>query len=121
MRRRGRKTRAPGRGGRAWRYFARCSRMCSTILRQKNIRVLRPGAVIQTLRAEKGLCLIKKSLPAGVARQNDVIATFQGHETRSGNTGRQPAALLERLHGVVAAVKHERRRLNTRKQVRDVD
>src|SRR5436190_19199338 len=73
------------------------------------------------LRTEKGLYLLKKSLPARVARQNDVIAAFQGHEARTGNTGRQPAAFLERLHGVMAAVKHERRRLNARKQVCDVD
>ena len=43
----------------------------------KNARVLRPGKSSGDLRTEKRLDLLKKSLPARVARQDDVIAAFQ--------------------------------------------
>ena len=50
-----------------------------------------------------------------------MIAAFERHEARAGNAGRDPAAFLERLHRVVAAMEHQCRDLHLRQQVGDVD
>ena len=59
--------------------------------------------------------------PGWIARQEDVVATLERHESCSRNAARDQPALLEWDGGVIAAVQDERRCSDARQEVEDIE
>ena len=59
--------------------------------------------------------------PGGIARQQDMIAALKRDKPGVGNAAGNHPALLEWYGGIIAAMKHERRRGDVRPIVDNVD
>ena len=80
---------------------------------------LSPGRALR--RAQESAHLVEEAGPGGLVLQHHMIAAFERDETRAGNSSGQPAAFVEGLHRVAAAVQHEGRDLNARQQIVDIE
>src|SRR5680860_396319 len=83
-------------------------------------QVLRDVVVAWQARQER-VELAEEDLPCRLVREEDVVASLQRHETRTGDGGRHQPSLFERHGGIVMCVQHQRGGDDLSNQVGDVD
>src|SRR6185503_14549306 len=89
--------------------FRRTTRSTSERASMRSISRRRSRAL---RRAQESAHLVEEAGPGGLVLQHQMVAAFERDETRAGNSSGQPAAFIEGLHRVAAAVQHEGRDLN---------
>src|SRR6266852_8266085 len=70
---------------------------------------------------EKAPHLIDEAAPGWIALEDQVVVAFQRHEARAGYARRHAPSLLERLHGIVAAVQNQRWHAYAGQKVADIN
>src|SRR5262249_46023006 len=73
------------------------------------------------LRREKSFRLVEKCLPGWFTFQERVIAAFKSDKSRARNAGCERAAFIKWYPRIITAVKDQRRHLNSREHVSNVN
>src|SRR5258705_3697091 len=117
-----RKTAAPDRGGPASHELAHTvTTLPGYVIPGARARQPWLGTPPSQIMTAKVADFLDEAGPRRIAFQDDVIAAFERHETRAGDGGGEPAALVEGMHGVVSAIQYQRRDLYLSQQIAHVD